>query len=60
MVSLLNNNEKIFQLNEDDLLSSSSNVIQSYVDDNNNINSAIDDKLKSICMKSEERTGGVY
>ena len=46
--SLLNNNEKIFQLNEDDLLSSSSNVIQSYVDDNNNINSAIDDKLKSI------------
>ena len=48
MAAIIRENEKIFQLNEDDLLSSSSNVIQSYVDDNNNINSAIDDKLKSI------------
>eukprot|EP00943_MAST-04B_sp_MAST-4B-sp1_P009904 g9904.t1 len=45
---ILKNNEKMFQLGEEDLLESSDSVIQSYVDGNNKLNSTIDNKLKSI------------
>ena len=48
-------NEKIFEVEDEDLVASSQNIIESYVEDSSSINTKIDEQLKSIEALLEEK-----
>ena len=47
--------EKVFEVEDEDFLGSSQNIIESYVEDSSSINTKIDEQLKSIEALLEEK-----